>query len=144
MIENNYNLIEYDDFWRIPLSGRTVSRFQIDNVLSIEFIDQDRAYVMITLEQEFHLEVNRETYVLSPKNPSQLGPIFFLRHSTVKDALAFKDGTLKLEFTEGDRLAIKAHPKYEAWSIAGDHHLRIVCLPGGDLTVWQPDLNDVD
>jgi len=139
MIDDSYSLIEHDDFWRVPLTGRTVSRFLIDNALCIEFIDPDREYVMITLEQEFHLEVNRISYALSPKIPTQLGPVFFLRHNTVKDALAFKDGTLKLEFANGDKLAIGAHPKYEAWGVAGDHGLRVICLPGGDLAVWDPD-----
>ncbi len=139
MTEKSYSLIEYDDFWRIPLAGRTVSRFLIDNVLCIEFIDPDREYVTITLEQEFHLEVNRKNYVLSPKIPTEFGPVFFLRHNLVKDALAFKDGTLKLEFIDGDKLSIVAHPKYEAWGIAGDRGLRIVCMPGGDLAIWKPD-----
>ena len=140
MLDDSYSLIEYDDFWRVPLSGRTVSRFLIDNVLCIEFIDPDRDYIMVMLEQEFHLEVNGTCHVLTPKIPIQFGPVFFLRHSTVKDAFAFKDGTLKLEFANGDKLAIKAHPQYEAWGVAGDRGLRVICLPGGDLAVWQPEL----
>jgi uncharacterized protein DUF6188 len=142
MIEETYKLIEYDDFWRIPLAGRTVSRFLIDNVLSIEFIDPERPYIMVTLEHEFHLEVNRLSYVLTPKVPSDLGPIFLLRHNTVKDALAFKDGTLKVEFLNGDKFAISAHPDYEAWGIAGDQGLRLICLPGGELAVWKPEPNE--
>jgi hypothetical protein len=139
MISDSYNLISYEDYWRIPLVGRTVSRFLIDSRLSIEFLDPDCEYLMITVEQEFRLELNMREYHLSPENPCQLGPMFSILYHTVKSALAFKDGTLRVEFSNGDRLTVASHPKYEAWGIAGGRGLRIVCQPGGELAVWKPD-----
>jgi hypothetical protein len=139
MTSDSYCLISYDDYWRVPLFGRTVSRFQIDSRLSIEFLDPDREYLMITIEQQFCLELEGVEYRLNPENPCELGPVFSILHNTVQSALAYKDGTLKLEFTNGSKLVIVAHPKYEAWGLAGDRGLRIVCLPGGDLAVWKPD-----
>lgn len=139
MTSDIYSLISYDDYWQVPLAGRAVSRFQIDSRLAIEFLESNCEYIMITIEQQFCLELAEIKYTLNPGIPSELGPVFSILHNVLRSALAYKDGTLKLEFSNGDKLSIVAHPKYEAWGIAGDRGLRIVCLPGGDLAVWKPD-----
>jgi|GraSoiStandDraft_39_1057311.scaffolds.fasta_scaffold1580378_1 Family of unknown function (DUF6188) len=107
-------------------------------MVSIEILDPDRENVMITVEQEFCLNVRGQEYLISPKEPTRLGPLFLVLHKTINAALAFKNGVLEIEFIDGDKLRVRPHPKYEAWSIVGDRGLRIISVPGGDLAVWKP------
>lgn len=40
-------------------------------------------------------------------------------------------------------MTVVADERFEAWTIAGPGGLTIVCLPGGELAVWSPDLGPV-
>ncbi|MGH2617269.1 MAG: DUF6188 family protein [Thermomicrobiales bacterium] len=39
---------------------------------------------------------------------------------TVESAEVFKDGTLKVAFSDGSRLSVASDPDYEAWEFAGN------------------------
>lgn len=122
----------------MPLSGKSVDRFLVDYQLTIEFLEPESERTIITIEQEFSLEINGKEYKLTPEKPTTLCPIFDLFRRTVKSALAFKDGRLEVEFVEGGKLRVQPHPDYEAWGITGTRGLCVVCTPGGGLAVWKP------
>ncbi|HEV8175763.1 MAG TPA: DUF6188 family protein [Actinoplanes sp.] len=47
-------------------------------------------------------------------------------------------GALRVDFDSGARLLVEADPAYEAWTVAGPGGLKVVCLPGGELSIWSP------
>jgi hypothetical protein len=53
-------------------------------------------------------------------------------------AIADDTGTLRMELDGGTRLLVEPDPAYEAWTLAGPGGLKVVCLPGGGLSVWSP------
>jgi len=46
------------------------------------------------------------------------------------------EGTLSFVVGEA-RVELPPHPKYEAWDIAGPDKQLVVCLPGGQLAIWE-------
>lgn len=55
---------------------------------------------------------------------------------TVARALASDDGSLEVEFTDGDRLAV-APDVYEPWQLDGDDGSLVVSVAGGGLSAWD-------
>lgn len=48
------------------------------------------------------------------------------------------DGTLLVTFTDGATLRTPPDPNHEAWQVVGGTpHSLVVCLPGGELAVWD-------
>lgn len=46
-------------------------------------------------------------------------------------------GALRVDFDGGARLIVEPDPAYEAWTVAGPGGLKVVCLPGGELSIWS-------
>jgi hypothetical protein len=95
-----YDLVEHDDYWVVPLTGKPVSRFIIGYGLTLEFLDPEEE-MTIVIENNFRLCVDETEYDLFPDEPKALGPVLGLLYRTVKSGLAYKDGTLVVEFAEG-------------------------------------------
>jgi Family of unknown function (DUF6188) len=54
------------------------------------------------------------------------------------DAASTTDGLLTLSFTDGVMLRCPPDPQYEAWQVVGGSPpYLVVCLPGGELAVWD-------
>lgn len=48
------------------------------------------------------------------------------------------EGALLLSFTDGSLLRCEPDPNYEAWQVVGGRpQYLVVCLPGGELAVWD-------
>jgi len=53
-------------------------------------------------------------------------------------AASATDGVLTLAFTDGALLRCPPDPQYEAWQVVGGSpQYLVVCLPGGELAVWD-------
>jgi hypothetical protein len=64
-------------------------------------------------------------------------PLAALIGRTVSTASA-DDGTLLLTFNDGSLLRCHPDPRYEAWEVVGgDPQSFVVCLPGGELAIWD-------
>jgi hypothetical protein len=133
-IKREHQLIEQKKHWIIPLRGETVTRCFVDNAFGIEFQDCE---MTIRIEGTFYLNGTDKEYKLSPEHPTTLGPALALFQKKVRSSVAHKEGWLELEFSDGSRLSVEADADYEAWEIVGSGGLRIVCAPGGRLSVWQ-------
>jgi Family of unknown function (DUF6188) len=137
-----YQVIEYDSYWTIPLIGRPVCRFQADSQLTLEFFEPPNEDTTVWIGGQFKLELDGTEHLLSAEHRENIGPVFVLLRRTVESAVAFKNGTLEITFKEGGRLAVAADPNYESWGVTGVRWLRIVCMPGGELAVWLADPPD--
>ncbi len=147
-MKSNYLFIEKDYFWEIPIAGRKVSRIVVDYALKIQFFFPDPVggeETEITIEGPCHFEMDGRKYELNVgENPTGLGPIFAIRGEIVNSALAFKEGRLEIDFVNRAKLIVMPLPKFEAWGVVGVRGLRVVCMPGGELAIWQADPPDTD
>jgi Family of unknown function (DUF6188) len=134
-----YQLVEHDDYWAIPLLGQRVSRFKVDMQLTLEFFERADEETTVWISGEFKVEADGKKRLLSAEQRETVGPVFALLNRTVQSALAYKNGTLEITFTEGGKLSVPADPHYESWGVTGVRWLRVVCMPGGELAVWLAD-----
>ena len=130
-------LSDRGDYWAVaPLAGRTVTRCFVDYAFGIECWDRERETTM-RIEGNFVLKVNGAEQRLSPEQPTALGPAFSIIHKAVDSARVYKDGCLEVNFSDGSSLFVEPDSEYEAWEIVGRGGLRVVCVPGGSLSIWQ-------
>lgn len=134
-----YKLIEYDDYWVVPLEENTIARVEVGYSLELAFLDANQRETRVWVGGEITLEIEGVLYKLHGDDPSTLCPVLKLWRKRVERALAHKDGRLELKFHGGDLLRAKPLSQTESWGLTGQRSLRIVCMAGGDLAVWQPD-----
>ena len=134
-----YDLIEHDDYWLIPLRGTRVAKIIIDLALRIEFIDASENETLIWIGGSIRIRSQGNEYMLHGDNPKELAPILELWGSAVDSAAAHKDGRLEVKFRDGSDFCAYPLPATESWGVTGQRWLRIVCMPGGDLAVWKSD-----
>jgi hypothetical protein len=96
-----YQLVEHDDYWAIPLIGQHVSRFEVDMQLTLEFFEPADEETIVWISGEFTLEIDGREQVLSAEQRDTVGPVFALLNRTVQSALAYRNGTLEITFREG-------------------------------------------
>ena len=136
-MNTSYRLIEHKDYWIIPLQGQTVSRCFLDTALGIEFWENE-SEITIRIEGGFLFKEDGKEHKLYPDQPAALGQALSIFQKEVCYSIAGKEGGLYIEFSDGGSLSVEADSEYEAWEIVGSGGLRVVCEPGGRLSVWQP------
>lgn len=129
-------IIEHTDHWQLPLTGLVVTRLLLDHALSIELLERETAF-LLRIGNNFVLRGEAGALTLSSERPAELGPALALLHATVRSAKAHKSGRLELELSSGVSVLVNADPLYEAWEFAGPNQMRVVCAPGGELSVWH-------
>ena len=140
-IDTQYQVVEHGDYWVVPLEGKTVTRCLVDDAFELE-LWEGAGTTTIRLEGGFVFQEHGREYQLSPAHPPALGPALATLGKTIASAKGYKDGYLEVRFADGSTLAVKPDAAYEAWEIAGTGGLRIVCTPGGSLSIWQPARHD--
>ena len=136
-INKHHQLVEYSDYWVVPLQGKTVTRCLVDYAFGLELWEYGGT-TTIRLEGGFVLQEPGGEYQLSPARPTALGPALSTLGKTIAAAKVYKDGYLEVHFADGSMLSVKPDAAYEAWEIAGIGGLHVVCTPGGSLSIWQP------
>lgn len=135
---NPYRLQEREDAWVLHL-GKRVTTVRVGTGFNIELLDGlDR--VEISIGGPFQLTQGCVVREFDPEQWTKLGPALTVIHKIVEQAVAFKDGRLRLEFADGSRVTSGPHPQFESWQIQGwdaDAPMLIVCGIGGQLFVWD-------
>ena len=140
-IHTQYQVVEHGDYWLVPLEGKTVTRCLVDHAFGLE-LWECAGTTTIRLEGDFVFQEPGGEYLLSPAHPTALGPALSAIGKTVAAAKVYKDGCLEVHFADGSTLSVKPDAAYEAWEIASTGGLRMVCTPGGSLSIWQPAGHD--
>lgn len=94
----------------------------------------------ISIETEFTLTMGHQSFRFSPEPAiANSAPLAALVGQAITSAVAENNGTLTVEFANGDRLVVEPSPAYEAWTVAGPGGVEAVCMPGGELATWDTD-----
>lgn len=128
--------IECESHWVLPLNGRKVIQLRLDFAFGMEFGDSASEF-SLRIYTTFAIENVNGTVTCDPERLSECGPALRILHSEVVHARAFKNGHLKLDFTNGSTLSVAPNLEYEAWEGVGMNGARFVSMPGGELAVWS-------
>jgi hypothetical protein len=132
--------IDHVDFWELPLKGEAVARCCVDEAFGLEFGINKRSFVL-RIEGMFFVTSSGKRSECSPEHRESLGPSLALYGETVEYCRAAKSGVLDIVFAGGRSLRVEPDERYEAWELgAGAGGLRVVCGPGGGLSIWQPHM----
>ncbi|WP_246119481.1 DUF6188 family protein [Cellulomonas massiliensis] len=120
--------------WEISIADGA-TRVAIDYGVTIATTD---GYTF-RIEQPFvPTDAEGSEFLLVPEgDPLRLCPVLALARTTVASARAFDDGRLELDLADGSTIRVPCGEDYEPWEAAGPSGLKIVAVPGGELSVWQ-------
>jgi hypothetical protein len=65
-----------------------------------------------------------------------------LQGLAIRAATVTEDGLLRIVFVGGAELIAPPDPQYESWDAVGPAGQRIVCMPGGELAIWDAEEAD--
>lgn len=123
--------------WTVLVEGKSVARCVVDiTFFSISFIERDEC-IEILIENKFLLTVGNTETLLSHETPISLGEALVLLKQPCEVATINEAGKLSLNFAGGLGLTVESHKDYEAWQILKNDILRVVCMPGGELSIWS-------
>jgi hypothetical protein len=129
---------ELEDRWILPFRSKRVEQIRIDHRLGL-LLDSDAEVTLegpATLTQGPITAPGAAPAELSPENRT-VAPALALLHTVVLSAVAFKSGALRLVFSNAMLLNVSPDTQHEAWTASGPGSMKCVCLPGGELAVWQ-------
>lgn len=52
-------------------------------------------------------------------------------------SIAEETGTLRLSFANGASVIVEPDEAYEAWTMSGPGGMLVVCMPRGELAIWD-------
>jgi hypothetical protein len=127
-------LIESLDYWLVTVEGHPVSQVVLDWEVRLRVYDA-AVDLDIGLTTPFRLIVGGVKHVVRPGDTETLAPLLGLLRKPVASVLAQKDGHFEVRFSDGDLLQAKPDLVYESWELSMGSGERLVCLPGGELSV---------
>jgi hypothetical protein len=119
----------------LPLEGALLTRLCFDRQLHVDFDEVD---VRLLVTTPFMLVGNNANHRIDPEDSRDLHHLLQLLRQRVVQAVIRADATLRVELTSGYALVVSPDPDYEAWEVSGRSGLRVVCMPGGALGIWDP------
>ena len=131
-VENSRGEVEAQE-WISSLVGRRVLKFCVGAGLELHVDGSD--FPVLTIECPLRLGVDGDAV-----EPTSLDVLAFLKTNLLREVLRAEQshGTLRLGFDDGADLSVEPHPLHEAWQMCNDAGLLIVCMPGGEFSVWSP------
>jgi len=121
------------------LSQYSISRF--DPALTLSFWGEPATMPSRTIQ------IEEDTIEITPpgQQPRQVPARSELIATTLLDTLGHRlsqieisNGHLRLTFGNSVQLDVAPHQQWEDWQIYSEDGLEIVCVPGGELTIFYP------
>lgn len=120
----------------LGLKGQVVTSQGFGYTVSFE---TDGGYEL-RIENDYTLTAAAGILRFSPESSNaDARPLTDLVGKLVESSETDTDGTLTLIFNNGSILRTEASKSYESWTVAGPDGYKVVCMPGGELAVWQAD-----
>lgn len=119
----------------LGLQGLTLLSEHVEYSAVLNFTEE---YVA-RIESPFTVHLAKGNFELSPESdpPESFEPVRELLGQTVSESIVADSGTLKLTFANGASVQVEPDDDYEAWTVAGPRGMLIVCMPGGELAIWE-------
>jgi hypothetical protein len=92
----------------------------------------------VRVEVPFNLRVGGHDRMIEPGRDADAPPVAQLAGQVVSLARADDSGGLRIEFVGGARLLAMPDNNFEAWTVAGPGGFKVVCGPGGELSLRSP------
>lgn len=128
------DLVKAGDHWVLPVAGQRVAQLCFDFAVTPRLGND----VTVRIEQPFVIAADGAEWRMVPDGePDRLAPVLRLAGATIAEGLAFDDGHLELTFAEGTRVSVPSTEDYEPWEVVGPQGMRVVSVPGGELSVWR-------
>lgn len=113
--------------WELPILGQTLAelRLDVDRLVRMTFRSEAGEEAHLEIEEAITLSRGRSTQILEGSRPGSsfapqtLAPLVELLGCTVTDALAQKDGTIRVELSNQMMLSIVPTRGYEGWHFQG-------------------------
>ncbi|MPZ94020.1 MAG: hypothetical protein GEU96_03705 [Propionibacteriales bacterium] len=120
----------------LGIQRQTIVRVAFDNAITV-FIE---GHSVLTIETELIVEQpDAGTVSVDPgKLDAAVKSVTDLLHREIAAADADESGSLIIALDDGSGIRVMPHASFEAWSMVGPGDRRIVCKPGGGLSVWSP------
>ena len=122
--------------------GLSVTNVQLDYAVTLTCWDMKRGSASFRLEEAFDLveATGRVTRI----DPEHIGSgailVAALHTATVEGVDVDSEGALRLTFADGRSIRAEPDPAFESWSYVDGHNGRVICMPGGGLAVWSPEV----
>jgi hypothetical protein len=126
-----------DGGWSLQLHHATVHRCTSEPALTLELRDGDDAG-MLRIEGRFVVTAGSVTHRLDAEKPADLDPARALVGQRIAMGRVLSAGLLEIRFEDGRILRVPPDDDFEAWELSGPRGMRVVCAPGGEISVWQP------
>jgi hypothetical protein len=118
----------------LGFAGQTVVGTDFGYTVAVEF----GGGYEVRVETPFILRIDGLELEIEPGRDSDAPAVTQLSGHIVSLAAADEAGGLRIEFVGGARLLAGPDSNFEAWTVAGPGGLKVVCGPGGELSVWSP------
>ncbi len=92
----------------------------------------------VRIETPFTLRLDEFDGQIEPGHDSEASIVARLSGQVVSLAIADDAGWLRIDLTGGGRLLAGPDSSFEAWTVSGPDGFKVVCGPGGQLSVWSP------
>jgi len=124
------------DRWLLPLAGELVTWCCVDYAVSFGTQNQ----ISIRIEQPFvYTSANGVEHLILPEeDPVRVAPVLAIARLSVREGFAYSDGHLELTFSDGSTIGVAGTQDYESWELTGPAGLKMISVPGGELSVWRP------
>jgi hypothetical protein len=129
-------LVKHGKRYELPLAGRVISQCLVDFAFSLAIFGDDHDS-FLRIEEAFTLDRGESSVRLNPGEPSSLGPALALHNKLVTSAHVSQGGALVVSFSDNTRLKVRPNATYEAWEFNASTGLKVVCMPGGELAIWD-------
>jgi len=122
--------------WRLPLQEEQVIWCCIDYAVSFGTQNQ----VAVRIEQPFVYTGSDgvEHLIVPEADPVLVAPVLAITRLSVREGFAYDDGHLEVTFSDGSAIGVPSAQDYEPWELTGPAGLKMVSVPGGELSVWRP------
>lgn len=122
--------------WLLPLHDEQVTWCRIDYAVSFGTQNQ----VALRIEQPFvYTSADGVEHLIVPEaDPVKVAPVLAITRLSVREGFAYDDGHLEVTFSDGSTIGVPSAQDYEPWELTGPGGLKMVSVPGGELSVWRP------
>lgn len=136
------SLTPCDDGYTLNLQGYSVCEICFSYAVHLKLTTADDL-MEITIHAPFVLQHKEEVLRTGPGQLDSIANVLKLHMMNATALNCTEDGILTLRFESGHAIVVQPELDFEAWELRevlpahADNALYIVCMPGGDLAIFQ-------